>query len=425
MEKNNKPIGQYESRKDCRFCQGKKLSKILDFGLVPLAGGFLKAEAFKEEKYYPLELNFCGDCGLVQVSNVVAADVLFKNYFYFSSSIKTLVDHLALFAKEVTERFLYGRTRPSVFEIGCNDGVLLKPFAALGVKAVGVDPATNVVNSIASKEITVINDFFSEQCALKVKKEHGSFDAVVSSYSFAHIDDMESIAKGIKMLLADDGVFVFEIHYLGTLIDGMQYDMIYHEHLSYYSLKVLEVFLEKFGMEIFDVKFIPAVRSGAARFYAQHKGKGKQKITPAVRALRESERQKGFDRLEVLLDYAGRVNKTREQLMALLNDLKTKYKTVIGYGASGRGTTIMNYCGIDRAFLDYVVDDAPAKHELYTPGTHIPIQPWEFTGQGKVPDYALLFAWSFIDEVVKKRQDYLNKGGAFIVPLPLVRVVKS
>ena len=418
-------IGNFVRRSDCRFCQSKNMVTILDFGNVPFAGGFLKQAEFAEEKFSPLDLNFCNVCSLVQVSNIVPAETLFGNYFYFSSSIKTLVTHMTDYAKEVTQRFLKDKTSPSVFEIGCNDGVMLKPFAAMGVKAVGVDPATNVVNSIESKDITVINDFFGEKVAQKIKEEHGSFDALVSSYSFAHIDDMVDIMKGVKCLLKEDGVFVFEVYYLGTLIDEMQYDMIYHEHLSYYSLKALELFMKRFGMEIFDMVFTPGVRSGAARFYARNIGKRPEEVSKAVTDLAELELKKGYDKADTFLSYAQSVNDTREQLMALLGKLKNQGKTVIGYGASGRGTTIMNYCGIDNRHLDYVVDDAPAKHGFFTPGTHVPIKPWDFTKESEFPDYALLFAWSFINEVKKKRLDYLKQGGHFIVPLPKVRVVSQ
>jgi methylation protein EvaC len=280
-EQYKKKLGKYHSSKNCRFCNGTNLTKILDFGNVPLAGGFLKEKDFPEEKFYPLDLSLCTDCYLVQVTNVVPADVLFKNYFYFSSSIGTLVEHCAGFARETMERFLKEVEESSVFEIGCNDGVLLKPFAAMGARAIGVDPATNVVNSITTQDITVINDYFTEKLAERVQNEYGPFDAIVSSYSFAHIDDMVDVMKGVKTLLKDNGVFIFEVYYLGTLIDEMQYDMIYHEHMSYYSLKSLMLFLKQFGMEIFDIKFTPGVRSGAVRFYAKNIGKRNEKPTAA------------------------------------------------------------------------------------------------------------------------------------------------
>lgn len=425
MRLQESEIGQFTRRTDCRFCQGESLEQILDFGNVPLAGGFLREDQFDLEKVYPLDLSFCLDCGLVQVSNVVSAEKLFKNYFYFSSSIQTLVTHMADYARDVYERFLGDKKNPSVFELGCNDGVLLKHFAALGAKAVGVDPATNVVNSIDSDEILVINDFFGEELARSIKQEQGPFDAFVSSYSFAHIDNMVDIIKGTKALLKDDGVFVFEVYYLGTLIDEIQYDMIYHEHMSYYSLRTLSLFLERFGMEIFDVKFTTGVRSGATRFYARNRGQRSEPISPAVAEMARQEAEKGYDELDTFTSYADSVNETREQLISLLDRLKAEGRTIIGYGASGRGTTIMNYCGIDKRYLDYVVDDAPAKHGFFTPGTHVPIKPWAYTQETKFPDYALLFAWSFAKEVIGKRAEYLKQGGKFIIPLPEVRIASE
>ncbi len=423
MPSIDKPIGKFTRRDTCRFCQGTNLSKILDLGNVPLAGGFVKEKDFQHEKYYPLTLNFCQDCCLVQVSNVVSADVLFKSdYFFFSSAIGTLVVHFKEYAKEIYERFLKKISQPTILEIGCNDGVLLKPFSGLGVRAIGVDPATNVVKLIDSKDAIVINDFFTEKLALQIKEKYGSVDAIVSSYSFAHIDDMVDVVKGIKLLLNDEGVFIFEIYYLGTLIDEMQYDMVYHEHMSYYSFVALKRFLKKFEMEIFDVKYIPGVRSGSVRFYARNIGKRKEDISAAVTEMTQYEQKKGFDKVEIYAEYAEKVNATRDQLSSLLDRLKKEGKTIIGYGASGRGTIIMNYCGIDGRYLDYVVDDAPAKQGFFTPGTHVPIKSWDFVKKSTFPDYTVLFAWAFTDEVIKKRQDYIQSGGKFIIPLPEVRI---
>lgn len=418
-----KQIGEFIQRTECRFCKSKNLTKVFDLGVVPLAGGFLKESEFVDEKFYPLELNFCKDCYLVQVSNVVPAKVLFKNYFYFSSAIKTLVSHMVNFAQETNERFLKGRKNPAVFEIGCNDGVMLKPFSMLGIRAVGMDPATNVVNSIDSKGITVINDFFSESAAKRIVRDYGQFDAITSSYSFAHIDNMNDVMKGIKILLKEDGIFIFEVYYLGTLIEEMQYDMIYHEHMSYYSLIALENFFKNYGMEIFDTVFTPGVRSGAVRFYVRNIGKRNEPISSAVREMRSDEIKRHYNKERTFIDYAQKVYVIRTQLIKILDNLKKQNKIIIGYGASGRGTTIMNFCGIDKKYLDYVVDDAPAKHGYYTPGTHVAIKPWEATREGAFPEYALLFAWSFIDEVRKRRSNYVSQNGKFIVPLPEVKIV--
>lgn len=396
--------------------------QVMDFGTMPLAGGFLKSEQFAEEKLYPLHVSFCRDCTLVQVPQAIPPATLFKDYFYFSSAIKTLVDHCAAWAQETHGRFLKDRTHPSVFEIGCNDGVMLKPFAALGVRAVGVDPATNVVNSVQQEGFTIINDFFNEAVARKIREQYGQFDAITSSYSFAHIDDMVSVGKGVADLLKDDGVFICEVYYLGTLIEEMQYDMIYHEHCNYYSLKALQNFLSRHGMEIFDVKYTPGVRSGAVRFYAQKKG-GPYPATDAVRQMEREEIERGYHAPETFVEYGKKIANTKVALMGLLDRLKEEGKMIIGYGASGRGTMIMNYCGIDGTYLDYVVDDAPAKHGFFTPGIHVQIFPWEHTMQGKFPAYAVLFAWSFMNEVLKKRADYTIAGGRFIVPLPEVKIV--
>ena len=399
---------------------------ILDFGNVPLAGGFLKKIDFENERYYPLTIDYCADCFLVQVSNVISVDVLFREkYFFFSSAISTLVDHFKKFASEIYVSYLKNKKELSCLEIGCNDGVLLKPLMALGVKATGVDPATNVVEKIDSKDITIYNDCFTENLAKQIRNSHGKVDVVLSCYSFAHIDHMIDVMKGIKHILNNDGVFIFEIYYLGTLIDEMQYDNFYHEHMSYYSIKTLVLFFKRFNMEIFDVKFFINVRTGSTRFYVKNIGHRTENISSGFKKMLYDEEKKGFNDLAVLRAYANKVKKTKDELISTLIHLKKEGKTIIGYGASGRGTMISNYCGIDNRYLDYVVDDAPAKHGFYTPGTHLEIKPWEYIFEAGVPDYIVLFAWAFTNEVIEKRKDYLQQGGKFIVPLPEIKIISK
>ncbi len=421
MGLTTKPRGEYLHHTTCRLCQSRRLVKVLDFGDVPLAGAFLKPEETPAERFYPLEIHFCQGCTLVQVPDAVPGEVLFRKYFFFSSAIRTLVEHFAELAAEIAERFTATKDA-LVVELGCNDGVLLRPLHELGLRCVGVDPATNVVELVRIPGVTVVNDFFTEKVATGILNSAGPADVIVSSYSFAHIDDMVDVMKGIEALLKPDGVFVFEVYYLGIVLDELQYDMMYHEHMSYYSLRSLELFFERFEMEVFDVEKLP-LRAGTIRYYVQKRG-GREPISPRVHELREYELGRGYHVVDTFLQYAARVEKSRADLVGLLTRLRGEGKRIIGYGASGRATMIMNYGGIDTRYLDFVVDDAPAKQGWCTPGTHVPIESWS-AAEANPPDYAVVFAWSFLDEVIKKRAEYLRRGGKFIVPLPEVRVVSG
>ncbi len=407
-----------KQRTDCRFCHGRNLVPVIDFGDIPLAGAFLSEEEIPDEKLYPFTVLFCQDCSLVQVKQVVSGDVLFGKYYYYSSKIQTLVTHFEEFAEDIKNSIV--ATDPLVVEIGCNDGVLLKPLIKRGMKAIGVDPATNVVESSGWVRPFIINDFFTEKLAKKIRREEGQASAIVSSFSFAHIDDMDDVMRGVEVLLRGDGVLIFEIYYLATLLEETQYDMLYHEHHSYYSLAALEKFLGRYGMEVFKVQLVP-LRAGTLRVFAGRKGV--RKITSGVGTLREMEKEQGLTSVETYLSFEDKIRETKKELLFLLNHLKAIDKTIAGYGASGRAAIIMNYCGIDTEYVDYVIDDAPAKQGKFMPGVHVPIRSWDSVRTP--PDYILVFAWPFLDEIKKKRSEYLKKGGLFIVPLPEVEVISN
>jgi SAM-dependent methyltransferase len=406
----------------CRICDSKRLGLVMDFGEVGLAGAFLKPEQFAAERTFPMRLRFCKDCCAVQVTDQVPADIMFQNYFYFSSSIGTLREHFERYAVEVTKRFL-DPAKAAVLEFGCNDGVLLRPLADQGIRTViGVDPASNVVATINDSRIKVVNDYFTEDVVRKVVAEHGALDLIMANNVYAHIPDIQGTTRAVAKALGPDGVFAFEVHYLGKVIDELQYDMIYHEHLYYYSLLSVMNHLARYDLMVFDIKPIP-IHAGSIRFYACKKGsKHSRSVSPAVKALEAEERARGFDRYETFQRFSDTVAAHRDRLIKLLRELRAQGKRIAGYGASGRANTMIQYCGINHDHLDYVIDDAKAKAGFFTPKSHFEIFPSSILERDDPPDYLLIFAWSFFDEIRKKNGNYLAKGGHMILPLPEVSI---
>jgi methylation protein EvaC len=412
----------YKTADRCSFCGSGALERVLDLGEVTLAGGFLKPEQFADEPRFPLRVFFCKDCYAVQVVDIVDARLMFGNYFYFSSATRTLRDHFIDYASEVVARFLDPGSA-TVVEIGCNDGVLLKPLADRGVRTlVGVDPASNIVATVNDPRISIINDFFGKRVAGQIIESHGRADLIVANNVYAHIPDIVGVTEGVRDLLKDDGVFIFEVHYLGKITQGMQYDMIYHEHLYYYSLLALINHFKRCGMTVFDVKPVQ-IHTGSMRYFVcRESSVHARTISPRVAALRADELANGFDRAETFIRFAHDISQRRERLMDLLERLRAKGRTVAGYGASGRANTIIQYCGIGREHLQYVIDDAPAKWGYYTPGSHFLIRSNEALRTAP-PDYLLVFAWGYFSEIAERCRDYLEGGGRMIVPLPDVRLI--
>ncbi len=407
-------------RKDCRICKGTDLVKFLDFGEMPLAGGFIRSEEVGQDKAYPLAVYFCKNCKEVQLMDVVAPEILFKDYRFLASVTKTLSNHFAGYAKEMSEKFL---TKNSlVVEFGSNDGVLLKPFMDLGITAVGVEPAKNISEVARSRGCTVINDFFSQKTSSEIAKQYGKADMICANNVFAHIDDMHEIMKAIKLLLKPGGVFVFEVHYLLDLLRGFQYDFIYHEHLMYHSVTALSCLLNLFDMEIFDVKRIP-IHSGSIRVYSRNKNSGrKEKISGSVKELLDLEKKEGLDKEETFLDFGKEVFRKRGEIENSIKKLKLEGKKIVGYGASGRSVIHMNFSHLGKDLLDYVVDESPERGGRLVPGVRVPIVKPEVFRKDR-PDYALLFAYNYEKEVLEKEKEFTKNGGKFIVPIPEIRVV--
>ena len=405
----------------CAFCDSNQLLLVIDFGEVALAGAFLKREQFSGELKFPLRVYFCNDCFAFQVVDKVQPEILFSNYFYFSSSIDTLREHFRGYAEEITQRFLEPAVA-TVLEFGCNDGVLLRPLADQGIRTIlGVDPAKNIVASIDDPRVSVINDFFTEDVARRLVAEHGKVDAIMANNVYAHIPDIQGATRAVELALADDGVFVFEVHYLGKVVEEMQYDMIYHEHLYYYSLLSAMKHFDRYGMVIFDIKPVP-IHAGSMRFYVCKRGSRHAQPSKALRVLEAEERKKGYDRFETFKLFSENVMRTRTALMELMRNLKRMGKRIAGYGASGRASTIIQYCGITHEHIDYIVDDAPAKTGYYTPGSHFLIYPSSVLASTYAPNYMLVFAWSFLEEISRRNAKYLANGGKMILPLPNVSV---
>lgn len=347
---------------ECAFCGSDHIELITNFGNMGLAGGFLARDELEQETRYPMNLGFCSDCYAVQIVDKINPDTMFKKgYFYFSSSIGTLREHFREYAAEVVDRFVRSPEDTIILEFGCNDGVLLSPLADLNIGTlIGVDPASNVVSQIDDERIVAINSYFDEQCADQVVDEFGHVDLILANNVFAHVNDINALTSAIDKALTLNGVFVFEVHYLGKIIDEMQYDMIYHEHIYYYSLLAVENHFSRYGMIVFDIKKI-ANHGGSVRFHVCRENTKFAFRSNRVENLRRDELAKGFNKISLFQEFGNKINQQRSDLLNLLRMIKSEGKSIVGYGASGRANTMLQFCGIDDSLIDYMVDDAPAK----------------------------------------------------------------
>ncbi len=405
----------------CRICSGQNTRKFLAIGPTPLANAFLRQERLNgAEASYPLDVYFCETCGLVQLGYVVPPEIMFRDYIYVSSTSDTIPRYFAEYADEVAARFL---TSPDdlVVEMGSNDGCLLKQFRKHNVRTLGVEPAANIAKLATENGVETLNDFFCERSARLVREKSGAAKIILGNNVFAHIGDLEDVLKGLGTLLAPDGKAIFDVPYLVNLLDNLEFDTIYHEHLSYFSVRPLEYLFRKYGFKVFDVKRV-SIHGGSIRVYAN-----RADATPAVQSsvqdLLAHEKERHLERFEPYAEFGSRVATLREDLMEVLRKLKSEGKRIAGYGAPAKGNTLLNYCKIGTDILDYIVDKSPLKQNLFTPGMHIPVYGVEKLLQDR-PDFVLILAWNFAEEIMRQQRAYSEQGGKFILPIPAPRIVK-
>ncbi len=410
----------YKKLKKCRVCRSPNLTNFLYLGLMPSVNNFLTSYQLNDpEPKYPLTVCFCHNCGMVQTREVVDPVVMYKNYVYISSFSKTMADHFEYLAKSLVSRFNL-TSNSLVVEMGSNDGTLLKIFKKLGTEVLGVDPAQNLA-AIANRDgIETWDTFFDRKTAKKILKEKHQASLVIGTNVFAHINNLDDILQGLNLLLSDDGIFVAEFPYLVDLIQGMQFDTIYHEHLSYFSLKPLIHLFARFDLELFDAERT-SVHGGSIIIFVRKKNSGKE-ISKTLSQLLTLERKLKFDKIETFKQFAKKTEMTKKGLRRVLIWLKQQGKKVVGFGAPAKGNILLNFCGIDDSLLDYLTDNIPYKHGLYSPGTHLQVFPEEKIKENN-PDYLLLLPWNFKEEILHKLEDYRKRGGKIIVPIPEVEII--
>lgn len=404
----------------CRMCEKSNLHKFLDLGFTPPADQFRRAEQLAEpEIHYPLTVNICDSCGLVQLGHVVSPEVLYRNdYPYESSMTATGRLHWKEFATTVTAM---NALTPSdlVVDVGSNVGVLLEHFRDLKCRTLGVDPAANIVRIAEKKGLDCIAEFFGPDLATEIVRTRGHAAVICATNVFAHVHDLQAFMKAVDILLSSDGVLVIEAPYLVHLFERLEYDTIYHEHLSYLCVRPMAAFFERQGFQLFDVQQRD-IHGGSCRFFVARAGR--RSIERAVPDLEQEEHRLGIFDHGYLSKFSERVQQNRRDLLWLLADLKHSGASIVGVSAPAKGMTLLNYCGIGTETLDYVTEKSTLKIGRFTPGRHIPVVPDSRLMETR-PTHALLLAWNFADEIMKNLHAFSAIGGRFIVPIPSPRIV--
>jgi hypothetical protein len=407
-------------RTQCRLCGSASLERVLPIRPSPIGDAFVTIERTSEpQDLYPLDCYLCVDCGHLQNLDVVDPDVLFRDYTYRTSVSLGLVEHFKRYARSVVESL--GIAKGSlVVEIGSNDGSLLKAFKSEGMRVQGIDPARNIAASATEDGVPTIPDFFTSRLAAAIKAEQGSAAVFCANNVFAHIDDMSDVVDGIRLLLADDGAFVFEVSYIVDMIDNMVFDTIYHEHVSHHALIPLETFLNRHDITLFHVART-GTKGGSIRAFAQPKSTGKRSRSAELSALIAEEERRGITTPQIYRDWFNAIESRKRKVLNLLDSAIAEGKTVAAYGASTTTTTLLYHFELEKR-ISFIVDDNALKQGRFSPGAHIPVLPSGELGSRR-PDIVVILAWIYAEPILKRNQAYLETGGRFLVPLPEPQII--
>jgi nucleoside-diphosphate-sugar epimerase/SAM-dependent methyltransferase len=409
----------YKLEKSCRSCGSNELKKIVSLGKTPLANNLISSTESEKEEIFPLEMMYCSSCHLCQLSYIASPEKMFKHYVYVTSTTETFKQHFKKMAEDLS-RYFNVNSSSLVVDLGSNDGLLLKEFKEKGARVIGVEPAENIAQIARNNGIDTISDFFSDSVVNDILKIKGKADIVTANNVFAHINNIKEVVSNVKSLLKPEGVFVIEVQYLLDTIKKLSFDNIYHEHLSYFSILSLREFFSRNDMEIFHVEHQES-HGGSVRVFVQRKG-GKNPIQKSVSDYINTELAEGLDKLETYSKFADRVYAVRTKFQDFIKTVRQKNERIVGYGAPAKATTFLNFCGIDKNSIEYIVEDNALKQGFLVPGVKIPIVSPEVLLKDS-PDYVAVLAWNFADEIMKKNQQTKQRGVKFVIPHPEPRLL--